>query len=211
MSKDNALLVAGNRGYRTVSKKLKPPHWCIGNNRTTKARLDEFVRKFEEDTDANPRDIQKLELLVQIYVLTENNDKVQGITDRLIAASPSDPVYQDMRLTQLMRQNADYGTFKKLLDGMTALKPEVRLSHIARFSMRLYTRGQKEEAARMLGELDTTNVTDLNTGATLIDAFARKGSLTSPRTSSPNFRFQRQQDNPPVCAHLQFPAAVVAV
>ena len=142
-----------------------------------KRELAEFVRKFEEDADANPRDIQKLELLVQIYVLTENNDKVQGITDRLIAASPSDPVYQDMRLTQLMRQNAEYGTFKKHLDGMTAIKPEVRLSHIAQFSKRLYTRGQKEEAARMLGELDTTNVTDLNTGATLIDAFAQQGKF----------------------------------
>ena len=142
-----------------------------------KRELNEFVRKFEEDADANPRDIRKLELLGQIYALTENNDKAQKNTDRLIAASPNDPVYQNMRLTQLMRQNPDYGTFKKYLDGMTALKPEVRVSYIAQFSMRLYTRGQKEEAARLLGELDTTNVTNVNTGSKLIDAFAQQGKF----------------------------------
>ena len=139
--------------------------------------LDEFIRQCEADADANPKDIKKLELLVQVYTLTENTDKAQKITDRLIAASPNDPFYQDMRLTQLMRENPDYETLKKHLDRMTALTPDARLSHMAEFSKRLYTRGQREEAARVLGELETANVANLNTGAKLIDAFAQQGKF----------------------------------
>lgn len=140
-------------------------------------KLEEFIGQFEADADANPRDIQKLETLAQIYALTNNSEKAQETNDRLIAASPNDPVYQGMRLTQSMRQNLDFETFKKLLDETTALTPEARLWYVAQFSTSLYSQGKKGEAAKALDELDTANVADLNTGSILINAFAQQGKL----------------------------------
>ena len=69
-------------------------------------KLSEFIQQFEVEVDANPKDIQTLETLVQLYNLTENTDKVREITNRLIAASPNDPVYQGLRLDQSMRQKS---------------------------------------------------------------------------------------------------------
>ena len=140
-------------------------------------KLDELIRQFEADADANPKDIRKLETLAQIYALTENTDKTREITDRLIAASPNDPVYQGMRLTQSMRENLDYEAFKNLLEEMTALTPEARLWYAAQFSMTLYSKGKKEEAAKALDNLDAASVTDVNTGSMLINAFAQQGKL----------------------------------
>ena len=140
-------------------------------------RLGAFIQQFEADADANPRDIQKLESLAQIYALTNNTEKIKEINDRLIAASPKDPTYQSMRLTQSMRENLDFETFRKLLDETTALSPEARLWYIAQFSANLYSRGKKKEAATVLDELDTAIVTDLNTGSALIAVFAQQGKL----------------------------------
>ena len=140
-------------------------------------KLEAFIQQFEADADANPRDIQKLETLAQIYALTNNTDKTKEINDRLIAASPNDPAYQSIRLTQSMREDLDFETFKKLLDETTALTPEARLWYIAQFSANLYSQGKKKEAAKVLDELDTANVTDLNTGSALIGAFAQQGKL----------------------------------
>ena len=140
-------------------------------------KLAEFIQQFEADADANPRDIRKLETLAQIYALTENTDKSQEITDRLLAASPNDPDYQGMRIMQSMGQNLDFGTFKKLLDEATALTPEARLRHIAQFSTILYSQGKQKEAAKALDKLDTANVTDLDTGSMLIKVFTQQGKL----------------------------------
>ena len=144
-------------------------------------KLEAFIRQFEADADANPRDIQKLETLAQIYALTNNTDKAQEINDRLITASPNDPAYQSMRLTQSMRENLDFETFKKLLDETTALTPEARLWYIALFSSNLHSQGKKSEAAKVLDELDTANVTDLNTGSALIGVFTQQGKMDAAK------------------------------
>ena len=140
-------------------------------------KLGEFILQFEADADSNPKDIQKLETLVQIYILTNNADKAQEINDRLIAVSPNDPVYQGMRLAQLMRQNLDFEPFKKYLDEMTALTPEARVSYLVQYAGDLYRKGKKADAAKVLDEVDAANVTDLNTGSMLISAFAQQGRL----------------------------------
>ena len=140
-------------------------------------KLDELIRQFEADASANPKDIQKLETLAQVYALTQNTDKSREIIDRLLAASPNDPDYQGMRIMQSMGQNLDFGTFKKLLDEATALTPEVRLRHIAQFSTILYSQGKQKEAAKALDELDTANVTDLDTGSMFISVFTQQGKL----------------------------------
>ena len=140
-------------------------------------KLEQFIRQFEAEADANPRDVRKLETLAQVYTLTNSTDKAEEISDRLIAASPNDLAYQIMRLTQSMRENLDFETFTKQLDEITALTPEARLWYIAQFSTSLYSRGKKSEAAKVLEKLDTANVTDLYTGSALISVFTQQGKL----------------------------------
>ncbi len=140
-------------------------------------KLGELIQQFEAAADANPKDIQTLETLAQIYTLTENTNKIKEITDRLIAASPNDPVYQGMRLSQSMQQNLDSETVKKYLDEMTGLTPEARLWYIAAYAGMLYDQGRKADAEKLLDKLDAAKVTDLNTGSMLVSAFTQMGKI----------------------------------
>jgi tetratricopeptide (TPR) repeat protein len=67
-------------------------------------KIDEFVAQFEKNANENPKDVQTLEQLAQLYVLTGNRQKSEQITERLIAASPNNPAYQGMQLNLLQMQ-----------------------------------------------------------------------------------------------------------
>ena len=95
-----------------------------------KGTLNGLIRQFETKVNANPKDIQTLELLAQLYTLTDNADKTREITEQLLAISPNDPVYQAVRLHQTMQDDPDYKTFKKHLDGLTGLTPEAKYQYI---------------------------------------------------------------------------------
>ena len=138
-------------------------------------KLSEFIQQFEAEADANPKDIQTLETLVKLYNLTENTDKAKEITDRLIAASPNDPVYQGLRLSQLITQQLDYETIKKHLDEMTGVVPEARLWYVAEYASQFYQRGKEAEARKLLDEFETAKVTDLSTGSKIVDVYAQMG------------------------------------
>ena len=138
-------------------------------------RLSEFIQQFEAEANANPKDIQMLETLVKLYNLTENTDKAREITDRLIAASPNDPVYQGLRLDQSMEQHLDYETTKKYLDEMTGVAPEARLWYAAEYASQLYRQGREAKALKLLDEFEAAKVTDLNTGSKLVSAYAQMG------------------------------------
>ena len=138
-------------------------------------KLSEFIQQFEADADANPKDIRTLEMLVKIYYLAENTDKAREITDRLITASPNDPVYQALRLNQSMEQQLDYETARKYLDEMAEVAPEARLWYTARYVQKFYGQGRKADAVKLLGEFADAKVTDLNTGSMLISAYAQMG------------------------------------
>ena len=138
-------------------------------------KLGEFIQQFEADADANPKDIQTLETLVKLYKLTENADKVRKITNRLIAASPNDPVYQALRLDQSMEQQLDYETTEKYLDEMTEVAPEARLWYVAQYALKFYRQGRKADATKLLGEFEAAKVTDPNIGSTLVNLYAQMG------------------------------------
>ena len=138
-------------------------------------KLREFIQQFEAEADANPKDIQTLETLVKLYKLTEDTDKAREITDRLIAASPNDPVYQGLRLDQSIEHHLDYETTKKYLDEMAGGAPEARLWYAARYVRVLHEQGKKADALKLLEEFDSVKVTDLNTGSMLVSAYTRMG------------------------------------
>ena len=138
-------------------------------------KLAELINQFEAQADADPKNIKTLETLAQIYILTGNTDKTNGTLERLIAASPNDPVYQGTRLTRLMGQGIGYETLKKYLDEMTALAPEARLWYVARYARNFYQQGRKEDTEKLVVELVDAEVSDLNTGATIVSTLARMG------------------------------------
>ncbi|RKU08721.1 hypothetical protein C6502_14200, partial [Candidatus Poribacteria bacterium] len=138
-------------------------------------KFSEFIQQFETEVDANPKDIQTLETLVKLYNLTEDTDKAKEITDRLITASPNDPVYQGLRLNQSIEHQLDYETTKKYLDEMTGVAPEARLWYAARYIRKFHEQGRKADALKLLEEFDAVKVTDLNTGSMLVSAYTRMG------------------------------------
>ena len=138
-------------------------------------KLAERINQFEAQADADPKNIKVLETLAQIYILTGNTDKTNETLERLIAASPNDPVYQGTRLTRLMGQGISYETLKKYLDEMTALAPDARLWYVARYASNFYRQGRKEDTEKLVVELVDAEVSDLNTGATIVTTLARMG------------------------------------
>ena len=131
----------------------------------------------EADADANPKDVQSLERLAQVYTLTENTDKGVEIVNRLVAASPNDLTYQAIRLNQLMQKTPDYDILIKELDQLTGLTSEARLWYIAQYASRFYRQGNKADAEKLLTELETAEVTDLNVGFMVIDTLVLMGKL----------------------------------
>ena len=136
-------------------------------------KLGELIEQLETQVDADPKNIKILETLAQIYILTENADKTEETFDRLIAASPNDPVYQSMRLNQAMTKDRTYETFKKHLDEITGLTSEARLWYIARYASSFYQQGRKAEVEKLVVELEAAKVTDLSTAALIVDTLAQ--------------------------------------
>ena len=138
-------------------------------------KLDRLIGQFEAKVNANPKDIQTLELLAQLYTLTDNTEKTRKITEQLLAASPNDPVYQAIRLHQTMQDDFNYETFKKHLDEVPGLTPEARYQYIIQYTKTLYRRGKKADAEKLLGELKSVQVPNLNTGVMLVDVLVLMG------------------------------------
>ena len=137
--------------------------------------LQELINQFETQVDADPKNIKGLEILAQIYILTQNTDKANETLERLIAASPNDPVYHGVRLTRLIGQGIRYETLKEYLDKMTILAPDARLWYIAEYARNFYRQGRKEDAEKLIVELVDAEVSDLNTGTTIVSTLARMG------------------------------------
>jgi len=132
-------------------------------------KLDILIRQFEAKVNTNPKDIQTLELLAQLYTLTDNTDKTRKITEQLLAASPNDPVYQAIRLRQTMQDDLNYEIFKKYLDELTGLTPEAKYRYIIQYTKNLYRRGKKADAEKLLDELKSVQIPDLSTGVMLVN------------------------------------------
>ncbi len=131
-------------------------------------KLNEFIQQLEADATANPKDIQTLETLAQLYMLTDDKKTIETI-ERLIAASPDDLTYQAIRLNYVI-DDSDAETVQKHLNAITGLTAEARLWYTAQYVSKLYHEDKKAEAEQLLNELENTKVTDLNASAMLVDA-----------------------------------------
>ena len=167
----------GSGGQRWIPKSFEEAQAGALVQLTTIAqqqrKLTELIEQFEAEADANPKNVQNLETLVQIYILTDNTDKTKETIDRLLAVSPNDPLYRSLRLSRSMRQDIDYETLKKYLDEITGLTPEARLWYIAQYAGDFYRRGSKADAEKLAVELEAAEITDLGTGSMLVSTLAQ--------------------------------------
>ena len=132
--------------------------------------LNAFIQQLESAATVNPKDIQTLETLAQLYSLTNNAEKIIEITEKLIAASPNDLTYQAIKLHRVIQDDSDAETVEKHLNAITGLPAEARLWYTAQYVSKLYDEDKKAEAEQLLNELENTKVTDLNASAVLVRA-----------------------------------------
>ena len=133
-------------------------------------KLKELIQQLEADTAANPKDIQTLETLAQLYILTGDTEKTDEITERLIAASPDDLTYQAIRLNRVIQEDSDTETVEKHLNNITGLTSEAQLWYTAQYVNKLYHEDKKADAEKLLNELENTKVTELNASSMLVSA-----------------------------------------
>ena len=133
-------------------------------------KLNELLQQYESDAAANAKDIQTLETLARLYTLTENTEKAKETVERLIAASPNDSTYQAIRLHQAIQENSDAQTIERYLNSITGLTPEARLWYTAQYANILFDEGKKEDAEKLLNELENTKITELNASSMLVSS-----------------------------------------
>ncbi len=139
-------------------------------------QLDALLAEFETNAAANPTDTETLELLGELYMLTDNFEKTAEITEKLIAISPNNPAYQGMKLDQLNRkQMLDYDTLKKQFDEMSGLTPEARHWYTIQYASRLFYNGKAKDAEKLLDDIKDVNATHLSNSTTLANILIQMG------------------------------------
>ena len=139
-------------------------------------QLGELIAQFEKNAEASPKDTQTLELLGELYTLTDNFEKTEEITEKLIAISPNNPVYQSMQLDRPQtKQILDYDTLKKRFNEMPGLTAEARHWYTINYASRFFYNGKAEEAEKLLDELKDVNVTNLSNNTTLANILIQMG------------------------------------
>ena len=113
--------------------------------------------------------IKPLEILAQIYTLTEQPEKTADMLERLIDVSPNDTVYQAIRFKAAIQRNLASETLEKYLSDITELTEEARLWYTLQYIQKRYRDGDKTEAEKLMREFENTKVMELNTVEALVE------------------------------------------
>ena len=132
-------------------------------------KLNAFIQQYETAHEENPKDIKPLEILAQIYTLTEHPEKTADMLERLIAVSPNDTVYQAIRFKEAIQRDLASETLEKYLSNITGLTEEARLWYTLQYIQKRYRDGDKTEAEKLMREFENTKVMELNTVEALIE------------------------------------------
>ena len=148
-------------------------------------KLDEFIQEFENRNQVNPKDIQNLELLAQLYGLLEDydliedNDKSELVIEKLLAAAPNAPVYQSIKLQQdVLKNQISFDEIMQRLDSMQWLTPQARqwfLANFIRLSNAENYQGPKDNAENLLNELAKESVDISKNIPMLVNAYVSMG------------------------------------
>ena len=134
-------------------------------------KLSDLIQHFEEDVQANPTDVKALEMLARFYTLIQQNDKAQEVINKLIDISPNDLAYQPLRLQLILKDNLNYESIKKAIDDIPDLVPTLRTRYLAEYVSKLHSEDKKEDAKKLLEDIEDDNNTDLTVSSKLVHAF----------------------------------------
>ncbi len=138
--------------------------------------LEKFISGFEAEAAASPKDLQRLERLLYVYMLTTNKKKAVEVVNRLATLSPYEPTYRKMQFQFVMWDgNPDYETVKGYLSQIPETIPHVRLQYTAQLAMRFIQIRKTSAAEKLLAQCKNEKPTDFTTGIELITAFSRLG------------------------------------
>ena len=138
--------------------------------------LAEFISGFESEAAANPKDLQRLERLLYIHMLMQNEKKAADVLGRMIVLSPHDPTYYKMRFQLMMwNRNFDYETVDAFLSQIPKTMPQARLQYTAQSAMRFIQTGKRSVAQKLLRQFKNEHPTDFPTATRLIAAFSQLG------------------------------------
>lgn len=141
-------------------------------------KLDGMFVELEEKITTNSKDVHTLELLAQLYILTENQEKTDEVLDKLIVASPNNLVYRGIRLKSLVNQEEfKYTNFINYLDEMAGLSTDGKNWYLLEYASIFMNQGKRDAVDKLLDELEEMNVLHLSNGHKLIDLFVRMGRI----------------------------------
>jgi len=137
-------------------------------------KLNDLITQLETKARENPNDLKVLERLVQIYMLTEENDKALKAVKRMASLSPDDPTYQYLVFTLSLRRS-DEESAEKALKKLKEIDPQTWLSCLATYTSHLERRGMPEKAQKMLPDIESIEIKSPQSGLTLVISLARAG------------------------------------
>ena len=149
-------------------------------------KLDDMFVQFEEKATANPNDVHTLELLAQLYILTQNQEKTDEVLEKLIAASPDNLIYKGVKLRSLVAQEQfKYDDLISYLDEMTGLSADGKNWYLIEHASKFVGKGNHDDAEKLLDKLEGMDVLHLSNSHRLIDLFVQRGrSETAERMLS---------------------------
>ena len=138
--------------------------------------LEEFINGFEAEAAASPKDLQRLERLLYIYMLRQNEEKAADVLNRMIALSPHEPTYYKMRFHLVMwDRNFDSETVENFLSQIPETMSQVRLQYTVQSAMRFIQTGKRSVAQKLLRQFRNERPTNFTTATRLITAFSQLG------------------------------------
>ena len=140
-------------------------------------RLDKWIEQLEAESRANPKDLQTIETLAQIYVVTDNKGKITETIDRLVALSPDDPVYMGLQFAYSLQGEADHETVMKHLDKMSQISPESRVLYASMYASYLYQQGKRDIADTLLPEIVNAEVNDMQAALLLVSSLTQMNKV----------------------------------
>ena len=140
--------------------------------------LKEFINGFESEVAASPKDLERLERLLYIHMLMQNEKKAADVLRRLVALSPNDPTYHNMQFQLVMwDRNFDDETVEGFLSQIPETMPQVRLQYTTQSAMRFLQMGKRSVAQKLLRQFKNEKPVDFTTGTGLITAFSQLGDI----------------------------------
>ena len=138
--------------------------------------LEEFINGFEAEAAASPEDLERLERLLYIHMLRQNEKKAADVLSRLTTLSPNDPTYHKMRFQLVMwDRNFHYETVEGFLSQIPETMFQVRLQYTVQSAMLFIQTGKRSVAQKLLRQFKNEKPTDFTTGTRLITAFSQLG------------------------------------